>query len=398
MAASRFSAGPPADDAEIAAYGAVVEQVYNSTDDARRGQWLGRVGHENIRVVRDGTTIVGGLILIPMGQWFGGRSVPMTGVAAVAVLPEHRGRRAATELMSAAVREMRAAGVALSSLYPATQPLYRAVGYERAGVEYRTEVQAQGLHGGDRVATLRAATIADEAAIDECDRRRARAGNGCLDRSAYIWERFRRPISGNVSGYVVDGDAGVEGHVYYVTKEVTVGHTDFALWCPDVCATTAAAARRIVGFFADHGSMTGEIAWRGSPGDPILAVLREQHAVTVKVWNTWMLRVLDVAAALSARGYAPGVSAEVHLDVTGDDVLPENAGRWLVRVERGRADVSRGGRGTVRCDVRGLAAMYSGFQSPLELRASGFADGDDAALASASAVFAGPSPWMADHF
>jgi hypothetical protein len=34
----------------------------------------------------------------------------------------------------------------------------------------------------------------------------------------------------------------------------------------------------------------------------------------------------------------------------------------------------------------------------LELRASGFADGDDAALASASAVFAGPSPWMADHF
>ena len=273
--ADGFTCGPVTDDAEIAAYGAIAGQVYNATDTDRRREWLMRVGRANIRVVRDGATIVGGLILIPMGQWFGGRSVPMTGVAAVAVLPEHRGRRAATELMSAAVREMRAAGTPISALYPATQPLYRSAGYERGGIEYRTEVQAQALRGGDRVATLRAATVADEPAIDECCRRRARASNGNLERGPYVWERIRRPLAGNVAGYVVDGDAGVEGYVYYVTREVTAGHTDFALWCPDVCATTVRAARRIAGFFADHASMTGEIAWRGSPSDPVLAVLRE---------------------------------------------------------------------------------------------------------------------------
>lgn len=395
---SRFTAGPPADEAEIAAYGAVVKQVYNTTDDGNRAKWLARAGAANLRVVRDGRAVVGGLILIPMGQWFGGRSVPMTGVAAVAVLPEHRGRRAATELMRAAVREMRDAGTPLSALYPATQPLYRAVGYERAGVEYRTEVQAQALHGGDRVAPLRAVTAADEPAIEECHRRRARASNGCLDRGPYVWERIRRPIAGSVSGYVVDGESGVEGFVYYVTREVTAGRTDFALWCPDVAATTVRAARRLVGFFADHASMTGEIGWRGSPSDPLLAVLREQHSVAVKVWNTWMLRVLDVPAAFSRRGFPPGVRGEMHLDVTADEVLPENAGRWLVRVEDGRAEVARGGRGELRCDVRGLAAMYTGFHSPSDLAAAGFAEADDASLAAASALLAGPQPWMSDHF
>jgi predicted acetyltransferase len=395
--ASPVSVATPAADAELAAYGDVVKQVYNTINDERRAEWLRRVTRANVRVVRDGATVVGGLMLIPMGQWFGGRSVPMTGVAAVAVLPEHRGRRAATELMAAVVRELRAAGTPLSALYPATQPLYRAVGYECAGVEYRTEVQAQALRGGDRSAPLRAATRADEPAIDECYRRRARLSHGLLDRPAYLWERIRRPISGTVSGYIVDGDAGVEGYLYYVTREVTAGRTDFALWCPDVAATTPRAARRIVGFFSDHASMTGEIAWRGSPSDALLAVMREQH-FAVKVSNTWMVRVLDLAAAMTARGWAPGVAGEVHLDVTADEVLPENAGRWIVRVADGRAEVERGGRGTLRLDVRGLAAMYTGFHSPADLRAAGFADADDASLASATALFAGPHPWMADHF
>src|SRR5262249_31986324 len=109
-------------------------------------------------------------------------------------------------------------------------------------------------------------------------------------------------------------------------------------------------------------------------------------------------RVLDVAAAMTARGFPPGVSGEVHVDVAGDDIVPENAGRWLLRVEDGRAEVERGGRGTLRTDVRGLAALYTGFHSPADLRAAGFADGDDASLASATALFAGPHPWMADHF
>ena len=394
---SRFSVGTPADDAELTAYGNVVRQVYNTTDDANRRAWLERAGAANIRVVRDGAAVVGGLVLIPMGQWFGGRSVPMNGVAAVAVLPEHRSRGAATVLMRQSVLDMRAEGFPLSALYPATQPLYRSAGYERAGAEYRVAVQARAFTGGDREMTLRAATEADEPAIEECYRRRARASNGHLDRGPYIWKRIRRPIVGTTYGYVVEGDAGVEGHVYYQTRE-TEGDTDFALWCPDVVALTPRAARRLVSFFADHRSMTGEVAWRGSPADPLLAVMREPHGATVRLWNAWMLRVIDVALALEKRGWPPGVAGEVHLEVTGDETVAENAGRWLLRVADGRAEVERGGRGTLRTDIRGLAAMYTGYHAPAELRAGGYVDADDSSLTSAAAIFAGPHPWMADHF
>jgi predicted acetyltransferase len=395
--ASRFSVAKPADDAELEAYGQVVAQVYNTTDEAIRRAWLARAGADNIRVVREGTAVVGGLVMIPMGQWFGGRSVPMNGVAAVAVLPEHRGGGGGGALMRAYVAEMRGAGVPISTLYPATQPLYRNAGYERAGGEYRVEAEANLLTGGDRALALRAETPDDAPAVEECYRRRARLSSGNLDRGAYIWNRIRNPLVGRISGYVVEGASGIEGCLRITTKE-NEDSPAFRLWCPDVVALTPAASRRIVGFLADHWSMTGQIAWRGSPSDPLLAVMREPHGAKVKFWNVWMLRVLDVAGAMTARGWAPGVAGEVHLDVTADEVLPENTGRWVVRVADGRAEVERGGGGTLRTDIRGLAAMYTGFHSPADLRAAGFADADDASLASATALFAGPHPWMADHF
>ncbi len=393
---ARFTVGPPADDAELAAYGGVVKQVFNTTDDGHRREWLQRAGADNVRVVRDGRTIVGGLILIPMGQWFGGRSVPMTGVAGVATLPEHRSRGAATTLMREAVLDMARAGTPLSALYPATQPLYRSVGYERAGGEYRIAVQAKQMAGGDRVLNVRAATDTDAAAIEEVYRRRARAGTGNLDRGPYVWRRIHTPIGATSYGYVVEGASGIEGYVYFVTKESDA--PDFKLWCNDLVALTPGAARRIAGLLADHRSMTSEIAWRGSPGDPLLAVFAEQWEVVIRLFDAWMLRILDVPGALSGRGYAPGVTAEVHLDVATDDLLPQNAGRWTLRIAGGRGELVRGGEGRLRTDIRGLAALYTGFQSPAELRASGFADGDDATLAAASAAFAGPHPWMADHF
>src|SRR4051812_31444593 len=96
--------------------------------------WLAGAGFENVRVVRDRKRALGCLLLIPMGQFFGGRSLPMVGIAGVGVGLSDRGRGVARFLMAEALREIAARGFALSTLYPATQTLYRAVGYERAGM------------------------------------------------------------------------------------------------------------------------------------------------------------------------------------------------------------------------------------------------------------------------
>jgi predicted acetyltransferase len=392
----RFSVGPPADDAEFEKYVAVVAGAFATVDDPNVRRWFAKSDRANFRIAKDGAEVVGGLYLIPMGQWFGGRVVPMTGVAAVCVAPEHRSRGAAGALMRAAVEHMRAADVPISALYPATQKLYRAAGYERAGAEYRIAVKTREIILIDRRLSLRAATASDERAIRESYDRRARSCSGNLDRPEEIWDGVLRPVSGVAQAYVVEGPSGVEGHVVCQKRMEPDGNSK--LWCSDVVAHTAGAARRIATFFGDHRSMVHEVGWRGSAGDPVLAVLREQYSVNARLWDWFMLRIVDVAEAIEARGYAPGVAGEVHLDVVADEILPANVGRWLVRVADGKAKVERGGRGDVCCAIRGLAPLYTGFQSAAELRASGFVEGDDAALAAATAVFGGPSPWMAEHF
>ena len=113
----------------------------------------------------------------------------------------------------------------------------------------------------------------------------------------------------------------------------------------------------------------------------------------------WMLRLVDVAAALAERGYPRGVRGEVDLEVR-DDLLPWNHGRLTLEVADGVAEVRRGGNGdgVIALDVRGLASIYSGFAAPAELVPTGLVAGDADDLARLGSIFAGPSPWLSDGF
>jgi predicted acetyltransferase len=104
-----------------------------------------------------------------------------------------------------------------------------------------------------------------------------------------------------------------------------------------------------------------------------------------------------VQRALEARGYPPGMRAELHLAVE-DDVLARNAGSWIMRVEDGAATVTRGGSGRLRADVRALAALYTGHLPAETLALTGGISGRPADLAIATAVFAGGAPSMTDMF
>ena len=113
--------------------------------------------------------------------------------------------------------------------------------------------------------------------------------------------------------------------------------------------------------------------------------------------DRWMVRILDVARALEARGFPPDLECELSLDVR-DDVLPHNAQRFVLEVCKGRGRVRKGGRGKLRIDVRGLAALYTGHWLPADLVAVGLLDGPERDCATASTLFAGPAPWMPDFF
>jgi predicted acetyltransferase len=356
--------------------------------------WLERAGYDNLRVAWIDGEIVGSLVQVPMGQWFGGRSVPMVGIAGVAVAPEHRGRGAAQALMQASIAELALQGVELSALFPATQTLYRGVGYEQAGTRFELSLRPADLPAFERDPAVLAIDEIDPEIVERVYTMHARRSDGFLDRKQYIWERIRAARDTKPRAYGVVFEGALEGYLYIRQRHTRAARYDLTL--SDLVALTPRAARRLLGFIADHRTLADSAVWFGGPADAMLAILPEQsYRVTLK--DQWMLRIVSVPGALAARGWPPGISTGIELEIV-DEQINENAGRWSLEVADGRANIRRGGRGSLRLGVRGLAALYTGYLDPFALRRAGLADGDERMLGRARSLFSGPAPTMPDSF
>jgi len=389
----RYEIHAPRDAGELGQLLDILAVVFNFPREGSDA-FADRVGHDRFRIVRDRDRLVGGLATVPMGQWLGGRSVPMTGIVAVGIDPAARGSGAASALMSSVMRELHAARHPLSGLYPATQTLYRAAGYEQAGDRYKIELMLRRMRTGTRALDLREAGEGDHAIVEQLYTRDAAQHNGPLDRGPYIWARVRTPRGETTRTFLVERDGTAEGYV--ILRYDRADKVAYDVQVTDLVATTPDAGRRLLSLLADHRSMAERaILWR-PPADPLLALLPEQH-YHVSLDIHWMTRIAHVASALTARGYAPSVRGTVHLRVH-DDVLPENSGKYVLHVEDCKATVERGGDGRIELDVRGLAMMYTGFRSPAGVAATGLLSGPTEDLAIAAGIFAGGAPWMSDMF
>jgi predicted N-acetyltransferase YhbS len=116
-----------------------------------------------------------------MRQWWHGRSMPMAGVAAVMVAPEHRGRGVGRTLMTEVLDAIAGRGYPVSVLYPATTPIYRSLGWELAGP---VPAQPAGSRSGPKYSrypgrlTGRRPALRPVPAGDTGRRRRRRADHG----------------------------------------------------------------------------------------------------------------------------------------------------------------------------------------------------------------------------
>jgi len=314
-------------------------------------------------------------------------------MSAVGVLPEDRGGGAAAFLMSSVLRETREMGFPLSTLFPSNLRLYRKVGYEHGGTACRIAVPARSLPLGDRSFPVRAVDPEDHDALREVHREWASRNNGNLDRNEALWRSVVAAHKHRKFSYLVGPEDAPEGHVVFHQSPVKGG---FDLVVRDMSALTPAATSRLLTFLADHRSLAKDVSWTAPASDPLLLLLPGCD------WRVagnehWLLRVTDVPAALSARGYPEGVEGELTLRIE-DDVIPENAGGWTLAVEGGRGEARPGGREDIGMHVRTLAPLYTGLHSATELRRLGFLEGDDEAVGVADRLFAGSEPWMPDHF
>jgi predicted acetyltransferase len=372
--------------------GAVAWAFGGSVDESLK--WLTGAGRQHVRVLARGERVQAGLLEIPMGQWFGGQSVATLGVAGVAVVPEARGQGLASRLLLDTLRNARKRGIALSTLYPATLKLYRDAGYELAGTRFSYSARARDLPRQKPALQMVPLGEAELAISEQLYRTVARETQGYLDRSPYIWDRVRAPGSKPARGVLVLGPAGPEGYLFMSQHLTGVPGHDLVL--SDLVAATPGAARQLWSFLADHRSTVAKVRWYGGPSEARLFAFPER-VYSMELTDYWMLRIVDVERALSARGYAD-VSVDLDLQIE-DSVLPENSGRYRVQVRSGSATVERAqGLGKLRLRATALACLYSGFASAEQLKRAGHIDGDDAAVTALSAGFAGPAPGLCDHF
>ncbi len=361
-------------------------------------EWLRLTGLEHVRALGErGRPPGASLLRVPMGQHFGGRSVPMVGIAGVAVAPESRGKGLARELMRRALTEIAAEGVPLSGLYASTQDLYRQVGYEQAGHRFEIRIPLHRIGVRERASEVRPLEEEDLSAVRACYEEFAGLFNGTLDRGPYCWGRVRELRGERYSGFGFFGAGGLEGYLFLKqARKPESGRHDVLI--SDAAFRTPGAGRRMLGFLADFATTGDEAVLYGGPLHPLLSLMPQQH-FDVRKRDYWMLRIVSVKGAIEGRGYSGSVGARFTLRVT-DGLIAENEGAWDVHINGGRARVERGAPGgsEVRVGVNGLAAVYSGLYTAREAAVAGLVEGDGAGLDAMGAAFAGGTPWMSDMF
>jgi predicted acetyltransferase len=385
----------PQSPEELSEFAPIVSWAFHDTLDGA-SQWLRRSRIEDLRFARTGGRLVGGLAMIPMGQWFGGRSVPLLGLAGVAVAASARGTGVAFSMVSRTLREARERGLALSALFPSTQALYRKLGYEVAGAYCRVELRLGECPRFRSELELEDAEPGDQAEIERLYATVARERPGYLDRGQYIWGRVREYGGAPARGVVVRSAAGIEGYAFLGHGQPSKEH-QHSLRLTDFVSASAGATRRLLDFLACHRSVTQVASWFGGAADQRLLLLPDK-IYKVAVEGYWMSRIIDVGRALELRGYPDALECELELTVE-DELLTENTGGYRLSVSAGRGSVTRVARAAgARLDVRALSALYTGFLPPRELARAGVLEADERALSVLTSIFGGAAPALSDFF
>ena len=341
-----------------------------------------------------GDRLVGRLADRAYDSWFGGVPVPTCGVAGVTVALEDRGRGALSPLFAAALDAARERGAVVSGLYPTAARIYRRFGYELVS-DYRTVAVAT----ADLSAvappvgvTSRRAELGDLPAVRTVYDTWAAAQNGPLSRRGVSFPTTDAELLDDFDGITVaeDGDGRVIGYASWERGQ----HYDErgTIEVSDLLALSADGYRcllRTIGSFSSVAPRTKI----DTSGDDVI-----RQFLPGKAWETvgsdpYMLAIIDVAGALSRRGYpwflsarlgfrvadvgatgtsAPGTSAPGTSAPGGD----RTAGAYRFEVAEGVAScVAEDHTDDRTFHPRGLALLYAGVQSCANLRWAGLLEG-----------------------
>lgn len=375
-------------------------------DDAARFSRL--LPPERFHAAFDGAEVVGAAGAVPFELTAPGGPVPCAGVTVVGVLPSHVRRGLLGRMMSAQLADIRDRGEPLAALWASAETIYGRYGYGLATTCYGVKVD---LHR----AGLRAGLAAREGQVRLLDLdgarrvlprlydRIRRRTVGFLSRTPDWWvgrtlddAPERRRGAGPLECALLELDGRPAGYALYRIAQEGYG----ADWVKSVrlkeaLAVDARATREIWRFLLGIDWIDRLEAFALPLDHPLKLLAARMNLLELREFDGLWVRLVDVRAALSARGYA--ADGRVTIEVVSDPELADNVGTWTV--EGGAAKRSRR-RADVRLDVQALGAAYLGGFTFGQLAWAGQAEeGTRGGLARADTLFrVERAPWTPEIF
>jgi predicted acetyltransferase len=363
--------------------------AFRRTDEPERSlAWF-----DDGRIVA-GTSIYTRQVTVP------GAIVPCAAVTAVGVRPTHRRRGLLTALMRRQLEEIRAAGEPVAALWASEGSIYGRFGYGIAARNAHLTAHRPAARlaapppAGD---PLRAGPAGDHVEHMRAVHERVRGERpGMLDRPGAWWTaRLHDPESDRKGAQPLQALVVPDGYALYAVRP---DHDDDGpageVTIRELVAATPAARALLWDFLLDQ-DLTRKITWSLAPADePLWMLVTDPFAVRLVLEPSLWVRLVDVPAALSARGYA--ADPDVVLDLS-DAFCPWNAGRY--RLAGGHCEPTDA-EPDLALDASTLGAAYLGGTLLAELAQAGrVTELRRGALARASAAFrADVVPWCPEIF
>jgi predicted acetyltransferase len=387
----------PLAEADIERYLALEAYAFQSNPD-RANLADGKIA--TFRGLLDGDQLLAQLEIIPLRVRTGLGEIAAAGVGSVAGDPATRRRGHVATLMAHVAAELRAAGTPLCILFPFKRSFYARYGWATF-LERRVYTGPPARFARFRPGPGRfvPAGPAQAAELDQIYTGALRGRFGVILRDPAWWERevLHDWEGRRRQAYIWRDEQGV-GRSYLVYRIEPDGKGR-RLEAKEMVALDPVARAQLFAFCAGHEDQVDSVRFPAPADAPVNLLFPDPLECVVQPY--FMLRLLDVAAALEGHHFPRGVAGRLTLAVS-DDWLPENQGVYAVEFEGGRCRVARLPDDTpadLRCDVRALAQIYSRYLRPRTAATFGVIEAPDrAALELADAAFAGLAPFSADFF
>jgi predicted acetyltransferase len=377
--------------------------------DEDLANWRSRLETERIFVGWDGEQAVGGGAVYSLRVTVPGGEIPAGGVTAVGVQPTHRRQGLLRQMMAGMFAQGLERGEPVALLWASEASIYQRFGFGLAAFKAKFDLPTRrSAFINERPASGRLRFLEREEALRLLPPvhdafRVTRPGDWA--RNEAWWQALLRDPEWHRHGggprYVLVHERGerATGYVlYHLHDDWDERGPRNLLHVFEAIALDAAAERDIWRFLCDV-DLVRTVQYDFAPLDhPLLHLLREPNALGFTVGDALWVRLLDVPAALSARGYAAADSIAFELR---DDGLPRNAGRWRLDAgsDRPRAH-STADEPDLALDTTDLAAVYLGGVTFAQLQRAGrVIERRPSSLRRADALFASPvAPWSPQVF